>query len=82
MKMAIPLRVSVLVLGATVLLVSAAGAAGGGGEGRIVFASDLPRYPPPANLDLSRIYSVGADGRGRRSLSGDPGAVADGFASV
>ena len=82
MKMAIPLRVSVLVLGATVLLVSAAGAAGGGGEGRIVFASDLPRYPPPANLNLSRVYSVGVDGRGRLSLSGDPGALADEWASV
>ena len=50
------LRHAVLVLGATVLLVSAAGAAGGGGDGRIVFASNLPRYPPPANLNLSRIY--------------------------
>ena len=76
------LRHAVLVLGATVLLVSAAGAGGGGGEGRIVFASDLPRYPPPANLNLSRIYSVGVDGRGRRILSGDPGAVADDAASV
>ena len=76
------LRHAVLVLGATVLLVSAAGAGGGGGEGRIVFASNLPRYPPPANLNLSRVYSVGVDGRGRRSLSGDPGAVADDLASV
>ena len=64
----------VLLLGVALLLGSAAGAAGGGGAGRIVFASDLPRYPPPANLNVSHIYSIGTDGRGRRDVGGAPGA--------
>ena len=56
-----------------VLLGSAAGAPGEGGEGRIVFASQQPSYPPPANLNVSRIYSIGVDGRGRRNVGGTAG---------
>jgi WD40 repeat protein len=56
-----------------VLLGSAAGAPGERGEGRIVFASQQPSYPPPTNLNVSRIYSVGVDGRGRRNVGGTAG---------
>ena len=56
-----------------VLLGTAAGAAATGGEGRIVFASQQPSYPPPANLNVSRIYSIGVDGRGRRNIGGTAG---------
>ena len=62
------LRHAVLVLGATVLLVSAAGAAGGAEPARIVFVSKLPMVPVPPNLNVPHLYSVGADGRGRRDL--------------
>ena len=58
---------------AAVLLGTAAGAVGAAGEGRIVFASQQPSYPPPANLNLTRIYSIGVDGRGRRSNGGTAG---------
>jgi TolB protein len=61
---------------AVVLLGTAAGAAATSGEGRIVFASGLPSYPPPANLNVSRIYSIGVDGRGRRNIGGTPGEEA------
>ncbi len=56
-----------------VLLGTATGAAATSGEGRIVFASGLPSYPPPANLNVSRIYSIGVDGRGRRNVGGTAG---------
>ena len=62
----------VLIL-AIVLLGPAAVPAATSGEGTIVFASGLPSYPPPANLDVGRIYSIGVDGRGRRNIGGTAG---------
>ena len=38
-----------------------------------MFASGLPSYPPPANFNVSRIYSIGVDGRGRRNIGGTAG---------
>ncbi len=68
------MRLAGAVLGlALVLLGTAAGAAATSGEGRIVFASGQPSYPPPANLNVSRIYSIGVDGRGRRNIGGTAG---------
>jgi TolB protein len=67
---------ALLALGAVVLLGTTAGTAATGGGGRIVFASGLPAYPPPANLNVSRIYSIGVDGRGRRNIGGTPGEEA------
>jgi Tol biopolymer transport system component len=61
---------------ALVLLGTTMGTAATSGEGRIVFASGLPTYPPPANLNVSRIYSIGVDGRRRRNIGGAVGADA------
>ena len=61
-------------LALTLMLVSTAmGAAATSNEGMIVFASGQPSYPPPANLNESRIYSISVDGRGRRNIGGTAG---------
>src|SRR5262245_18659166 len=61
---------------AFVFLGSTAGTVGQGGGGRIVFASQQPSYPPPPNLNLSRICSIGVDGRGRRNVGRTAGVDA------
>ena len=68
MKLAGAVFALALVLGGTAM-----GTAATGGGGRIVFASGLPSYPPPANLDVGRIYSIGVDGRERRNVGGTAG---------
>jgi len=55
------------VLGGCLLLLFASAAAGAE-EQRIVFASKLPGYPPPANLNVEHLYSVRVDGSGRLDL--------------
>ena len=63
-------------IGALTLATGAAGDIAPIPGGSIVFASGLPSYPPPANLNVSRIYSIGVDGRGRRNIGGTPGGEA------
>ena len=71
----------VVVSGAAVLVVRGPEAGATGPSGRIVFSSTLPVYPLPEDFNVSRIYSVGLDGR-RKNLSGNPGSLSDEPVSV
>ena len=82
MRRLLPVFAVFVACSAVVLPAGAGGASSDGGGGPIVFASTLPVYPLPENLDAGRIYSVGLDGSGRTNLSGSPGAISDELASL
>ena len=66
-------RLAVAGVVALVLVTGASARSDAGGGGRIVFASSLPVYPPPPNLNATRLGSVRVDGQGRVALNGTEG---------